>query len=187
MKLDLRDFEAGLKQLGKRSRIAVMRAINRTAASEKTQAKRAIAADTGIKQKDIEKALVVAKATPEVSTATVTSSGYRLPLLAFNARGPEPSRGRGQGVSYRLLGGRGRVPSGFIATMRSGHRGVFVRFGASTHRSEGARSPNLPIRELRGPSLPLVFIKQFLPEASTRSVATLAKNLKHEIEFALKR
>jgi hypothetical protein len=187
MKLDLRDFEAGLKQLGKRSRISVMRAINRTAASERTQAKREIAKDTGIKAGDVDKALAVSKATPEVAFATVTASGRRLPLIAFNARGAEPSRGRGRGVSYRLLGGRGRVPSAFIATMRSGHRGVFARFGASRDRSEGAWSPNLPIRELFGPSLPLVFIKRFLPEAPARSVATLAKNLKHEIEFALKR
>ena len=156
-----------------------MRAINRTAASEKTQAKRAIAADTGIKAGDVDKALTVAKATPEVAFATVTASGRRLPLIAFNARGPEPSRGRGRGVSYRLPGGRGRVPTAFIATMRSGHRGVFTRTRLA--------GPRLPILELFGPSLPLVFIKKFLPEATTRSVATLAKNLRHEIEFALKR
>jgi hypothetical protein len=178
MKLDLRDFEAGLKRLGKRSRIAVMRAINRTVSSERTQAKRAIAKDTGIKAGDIDRALAVSKATPEAAYGTVTASGRRLPLIALNARGPEPSRGRGRGVSYRLPGGRGRVPSGFIARMRSGHRGVFARLG---------NAPRLPIRELMGPSLPLVFIKKFLPEATVRSVATLAKNLKHEIEFALKR
>lgn len=187
MKLELRDFEAGLKQLGQRSRLAIMRAINKTAASEKTQAKRAIAADTGIKAGEVDKALAVAKATRDVAFATVTASGRRLPLLAFNARGPEPSRGRGRGVSYRLMGGRGRVPSGFIARMRSGHRGVFARFTPSRDRSQGAWAPNLPIGELFGPSLPLVFIKRFLPEAPARANATLAKNLAHEIEFALKR
>ena len=100
--------------------------------------------------------------------------GRRLPLIDFKAKGPEPSRGRGRGVSYRLPGGRKRAPHAFIATMPSGHRGVFQRRGS-------ARSP---VYQLHGPSLVRVFEK-FLPLGAERGREALVKNLRSEIHFAM--
>jgi minor tail protein Z (GPZ) len=177
IKPDLRDFMDGIRRLGTRAPIAVARAVNRTASAERTQAKRAIAADTGLRAKDVDAALKVENATPDRLKAFITVSGRRIRLIAFGARGPEPSRGRGRGVSYRLPKGRGRHAQAFIARMKSGHRGVFVR--ATPHR--------LPILELFGPSLPKSFETTYLGTAPERALATLTKNLRHEISYALKR
>lgn len=176
-KLHVQDFVKQLDELRSRGPAVVVRAINRTAASERTQAKRAISADTGLRTKDVDAALRLHPATTSNMTATVSVSGRRIPLIAFSARGPEPSRGRGRGVSYRLPKGRGRHANAFIATMKSGRRGVFVR--TTPHR--------LPITELYGPSLPKSFETTYLGTAPDRAHATLVKNLQHEISFALKR
>lgn len=176
-KLNVHDFVRALDQLGARGPVVAVRAINRTASSERTLAKRAIAADTGLPAKHVAAALSLEPATTGKMTATVSVSGRRIPLIAFGARGPEPSRGRGRGVSYRLPTGRGRHPQAFIATMKSGHRGVFVR----------TTPQRFPITELHGPSLPKSFETTYLGTAPDRAQATLVKNLQHEISFALKR
>lgn len=176
-KLNVQDFVAGLDQLGARGPAVVARAINRTAAAERTQAKRAIAADTGLRAKEVDDALRLQPATTTRLTATISVSGRRIPLIAFSARGPEPSRGKGRGVSYRLPKGRGRHPNAFIATMKSGRRGVFVR----------TTPQRLPIVQLHGPSLPKSFETTYLGTAPERAHATMLKNLAHEISFALKR
>lgn len=177
IKPNLKDFKDGLRRLRDRAPVAIARAINRTLAAERTQAKRAIAADTGLRAKDVDAALQVDKATPARLRAFITVSGRRIPLIGFSARGPEPSRGRGKGVSYRLPKGRGRHAQAFIARMKSGHRGVYVR----------TTPQRLPIIELFGPSLPKVFEEKYLGNAPERAQATLATNLRHEISYALKR
>jgi hypothetical protein len=149
---------------------------------------RAIAADMGLKQGDVKRYVTtrlasVSSAADQLSAAVV-ASGARIPLIRFSARGPEPSRGRGRGVTARLPTGPGRYPQAFIATMRSGHRGVYIRPGASSRRSVGARSANLPITELHGPSIPLVFGKH-LEAGLARGEEQLRKNLVHELRFAL--
>jgi hypothetical protein len=90
-------------------------------------------------------------------------------------------------VSYRLPSGRGRVETGFIATMPSGHRGVFKRPGALGRRVQGPRAQGsrgrLPIVELFGPSLPKV-LEKFLPVFRDRAQEALIKTLQHEIRWA---
>ena len=177
IKPNLKEVFDGLRMLGDRAPVAIARAINRTVSSERTQAKRAIAADTGLRSKDVDSALQVENATPARLSAFLTVSGRRIPLIGFGARGLEPSRGRGKGVSYRLPQGRSRHAQAFIARMKTGHRGVYVR---TTPR-------RLPIIELFGPSLPKVFEEKYLGTAPERAQATLAANLTHEISYALKR
>jgi hypothetical protein len=82
----------------------------------------------------------------------------------------------GRGVSWSLPSGRGSDAHAFIATMPSGHRGVFRRTGIA----------RLPIRELRGPSLVHVF-RKFLPAGAARATVALMTNLRSEIAFATKR
>jgi hypothetical protein len=83
----------------------------------------------------------------ESSAGRVYPKGYAgIPLIDLGATGPEPSRGQGA-VKVKLAGD---FPSAFIATMRSGHRGVFERKG----------SKRLPIRELRSKPIPQLF-RQF--------------------------
>lgn len=173
---ELQDFPA-------RSGKAMVRALNRGIASARTFMARAIAGDTGLKQKDIRDALPMQEATLSRPVAQLAASLKRIPLIKFKARGPEPTRGRGRGVTYSLGSkGRGRQESAFIATMRSGHRGVYARVATSTRKSSGAWSKNLPITELKGPSLGHVFAK-FRQPALARAQEAFEKNFAHELKF----
>lgn len=176
-----------LLELGEDAPKAAARAVNRTLSSLKTLASRGIAADLGLTRKFVDRSLRTQRATVAREIGTLSVGGYRderdrltpsgrIPLVAFGARGPEPSRGRGPGVRYRLPGGRGLATHAFLATMRSGHRGIFRRKG------EAGR---LPIGELYGPSPTRVFKNKILQDALVNAEATLAKNLDHEIGWIL--
>lgn len=163
----------GFGLLKKRFPNVAVRSMNRTIASARTDMSRVIAKDTGLKVGDVKDQLRVEQATVTRQVARLTIHGRRIPLIDFKARGPEPSRGRGRGVSAQLPGGRNRYKHAFIATMKSGHRGVF-------DRSSKAR---LPIHELFGPSLVIVFLK-FRAAVRTRAVDTLKKNLQADWKYA---
>jgi hypothetical protein len=166
------ELDAALKEYPKRATRATVRAMNRAITSGRAFMVQRIAADTGLKSGDVRKALVLRNATEQRLEARLSAGLKRMPLIAFNARGPEPSRGKGRGVSYRLKGGGGRIASAFIGTMRSGHRGVFMRSGKS----------RLPIRELFGPSLGHVFAK-YRPEGIARAREAFVTNFRSEMKF----
>lgn len=152
---------------------AFVRAANRSIGSGRTAMTRLMAGDTGLKQKNIRESMVLQEATASRPEASLTAKLKRIPLIDFRARGPEPSRGKGRGVTYRLPGGKGRVENAFIATMSSGHKGVFRRKGAT----------RLGIVELKGPSLGQVFSK-FRPQGVARVLEVFDKNFDHEMDFA---
>lgn len=166
---DVRAVEDRLSQLRDGGLLATARALNRTLQQVRTVATRAVAEDLGITQKAVRDGLRLQQASRGDLRASIHVSGQRIPLIQFRAR--QTSRG----VAYRLPGGRSDAPGAFIATMKSGHRGVFRR------RSR----PRLPIDELRGPSLPHVFTQRRIDQAM-RDTATrvFPDNLAHEIEHA---
>jgi hypothetical protein len=165
--------EAVLDQMPGLVAQATARALNRGILASRTVMVREMSRDLGMRQADLRDRLRIVEATGSRLSARLSVSGKRLPLITFSARGPEPSRGKGRGVSYRLPGGgRNRHPHAFISTMRTGHRGVFVR----------ARKGRLPIRELFGPSLPRVFGK-FRPQALARGLEQFRKTLIAELQF----
>jgi hypothetical protein len=173
--LDTKNLTAALDALGRRGPIALARAINRTAASERTAMARAVAADMGLTVSTAREAIRVDKASATTQAARVTARGKRIPLIEFKARGPEPSRGRGRGVTYQGQGGRKTIPSAFLATVGTGrHRGVFLRRGRA----------RLPIRELYGPSIAHVFAT-LIPVGEARRGDVLTKNVEHELAFEL--
>lgn len=187
LRLQTREARDGLQALQQNAPRAIMRALNRTMQNVQTVAVRETARDMGLRQADVRPSIAIDGARPDRLVARLIATGARIPLIKFGATGPEPSRGRGRGVAYRLPGGRGRHPRAFIATMRSGHRGVFVRRGPSRSRAGRPRSsPGLPIQELFGPSIPRSFAKQF-PAMRARADEMLSKNLQHEIDFLLRR
>jgi hypothetical protein len=158
--------------LGRSAKItrAAVRALNRAIDSGKTAMSRDIAQDTGLKVGEVKAALPVRKATRDRLEAAFAATLKRIPLIHFRARGPEPSRGRGRGVSYGLPGGRSRVANAFIAQMASGHRGVFKRKG----------SKRLPVVELYGPSLGHVFAK-YRPAGMARTREAFSAAFDHEL------
>lgn len=171
------------------------RAVNRTLATIKTGAVRALAQEVGLRNKDVEPAIAIDKATFSKPIGLFRLTGKRIPLAVFHARQTKT------GVAYRLPGGAGLVPSGFLSTMKSGHRGVFRRAEGqgpvNQRRQRGARKPaaagvvmvgRLPIVERFGPSLPGAFIKAgLLEQMRGRADEALARNLEHEIAYAISR
>jgi len=184
LRLDLRDFNRNLDRLMAKAPYAICRALDRAAVSARTVMARQVASDLGIPvgsaggrrrtAHTAMEAMSVEKARPETLTSRVVARGARIPLIEFKARGREPSRGRGRGVTARLPGGAGRYPHGFIATMASGHRGVFTRIGR----------PRTPIVELHGPSIVHVFDKH-REAGRLAGEVSLVKNLQHEFRWAL--
>ncbi|MFB0523921.1 MAG: phage tail protein [Phycisphaerae bacterium] len=116
------------------------RAINRTVDMAATDLKRRIGEQVTAKKSEIAKGIGKKKATYTDLTGSIGATSFRPGLLAFP--GTKQTR---HGVTYRIsrMAGRKTIKHGFIGTMPSGHRGVFVRGGPS----------RLPITELRGPSI----------------------------------
>lgn len=164
---------------------ACARALNRAATSTRAVMARGIAADVGLKVGATKDEIKIEKATGATLVARLSVSGIRLRLIDLaKVSGPEPSKGRGAGVRARFPGGAGRYPHAFLATVGTGrHRGVFERKPSLKGKSAGAWGKNLPIRELRGPSLPKVFEK-VTPEGLAAGEASLITNLRSELRFA---
>lgn len=161
--------EKAMLRLREQSPWAIARAINRSIASGKTIMVREVAGDLKLKAMDVRDRFGIREATRERHVAQLTASAARIPLIKFNARGPEPSYGRGRGVS---AAGK-RYPHAFIATMRSGHRGVFTRRGRA----------RIPVAELRGASVAHVATKH-VAVGIARCKEQLVKNLQSEFRFA---
>lgn len=179
---DFRELTRKLARLKDRMPKAVARSLNRAAVSARAAMVPAVAADMGVKATVVREAIAIRQATPSALVSRVAARGKPIPLIHFNARGPEPTRGRGRGVTYRSKVGKGVIEDAFIATMQSGHRGVFKRVGTSVRKSRGAWSKNLRITELHGPSVPHVFAKHY-PLGIARGEESLRQNLKHEISY----
>lgn len=168
VRLDASQFNLAVARLKDRAPRAIARALNRAAVSTRTAMVRAVARDIGLPVGTVREATRTENAIPTNLTARVIARGSRIPLIDFRARQTK------SGVSARLAGGAGKYPHAFIATMRSGHRGVFRRSGPR----------RLPITELHGPSIVHVFNKH--REAGIEAgEASLVKNLTHELRFAL--
>lgn len=164
---------ANLQARSAKLQTAMVRAINRSIGSVRTVMVRSIADDVGLKQKDVRDALRMQQASLSRPEAVLAAKLKRIPLIDFKATGPEPSRGKGKGVSYKLSGGKNRIANAFIATMPTGHRGVFVRKAKA----------RLGIRELFGPSLGHVFAK-YREQGIARGREVLVSNLQHELDYA---
>jgi len=183
--VDSSDLRAGLVALGARFPAVLARAMSKTAISSRQTMVELISDDTGLSQPKVRENVRVIK--HGADGAQVEAKGKRIPLIEFGARGPDPSRGKGRGVSYRLPTGRGVAPHAFIESMPgTGHRGVFERKANAHHtkNAQGVRT-SLPIRELKGPSIVNVF-RKYLPDGAKRAVEAMKTNLQHEISFALK-
>jgi len=169
-RLDVSQAVRAFERLGAQVNSASSLALTRAIASAKTDLGRNVAKDISLKVGVVNEALTVQSPTPTSLTALISAAVRRIPLIDFGARGPEPSRGRGPGVTAKVQGQRKVYPRAFIATAGH-HRGVWQRHGT------GAR---LPITELKGPSVAHVAAKH-AEAAAARGQAVFIERLKHEI------
>lgn len=161
----------------KKTQKATMRALNRAGDSGRSAMGSLIAKDMGLTAKRAKDEVRITSATMERLEVKLRASKTRLPLSRFGAR--QTARG----VTYKIgQGGRSRIPSAFMATVRGplpngvvspGHDGVFVRVGKK----------RLPIAERFGPSVGHVFDKYRVPVVA-KMQTTFSERLTHELKFA---
>ena len=125
------------------------RSVNKVGTFARTRIVKAIAAEMPITQANLRNRHVkLRRATHRVWVATVFVSGFRIPLIQFKPR----KLAKGLSWKTKKKGGRKRDPRMFIATMSSGHVGVFKRRSAGG--SGDQLVPRLKIDERFGPSVP---------------------------------
>jgi hypothetical protein len=200
---ELAELRQDLLALGEQAaRAAVPRALNRAATSGSAAISKAIVRDARIDSKHVKREIRIDKATRAKPVVSVTTKGRRIPLIAFDAKGDESVTGRSgagkarrRGVSWRSPrdGSRQRNQHAFIASVASSkqraqgvsHRGVFIVNKEAAKRRPARKhgQAQLPIVELHGPSVQHVFEK-LLPTFMSAALASLKKNLRHEIDFA---
>ena len=168
------DAEFALRQLRASVPQGITRSLNRAAVSARAVMSTEVARDLGIKVGPVKDAIRIEEASSGQEHARVITTGARIPLIAFGARGPEPSHGRGRGVTAKIQGVRKTYPRAFITHVGQ-HRGVFQRRGRG----------RLPIAELHGPSVPHVFSK-YADVGLKRGEETLITNLQHELRRAVR-
>lgn len=182
MRVDVRaDIKQVLKMLDETQHHlvpkAAARSLNKTITSVNAEAARQIKADLGtaINISTIKASIKKINAMPKKLYAALYAKGGRLPLIKLDPQAKQTA----SGVSYKNKGrGRIHIPHAFLATMRNGHRGIFKRKGTQ----------RLPIEELAGPSIPKVFINDFILKAMERiAKERWIKVFQHELNYILKK
>lgn len=159
---------------------AAVRALNKMADQVKVQASRAVReAGYGLKAADIKKGLRVRRASQGSKRASVVANGRPIALINYSARQTS------KGVTVAVQKGRKLIPGAFIATMPSGHQGVFVRQPGGKHRKVSTKGKaswhQLPIRELFGPSVPDGLANKAVQDALLQLITErFPKLLEHE-------
>lgn len=180
--LDTRELSRELRRAGADAPKIAVQSLNRTIRSLRTFTKRELARDTGMKAGDVNRRLSIQNASRAKPAATLLVPEKRVPLIEMGARGKEPSRGRGRGVTYRTGSGRKRLEHAFIATMPGGHKGVFIRpTSRAVRRGRPPQRSWLPIRELFGPSLAAV-VGRLVPQMRRHAGETLEKEIRGRLE-----
>lgn len=182
VKMDTKGITASLGKVMKDQQKAIVRALNKTADQARTAASQEVrAAGYNIKASAIKSSFSITKASKGRLVVVLKATGRPIGLINYGARQTK------SGVSVQVKAGRTILRHAFIATMPSGHRGVFERIG-NTHkrivRNGKALRTALPIKELFGPSIP-----QSLANAAVEA-AIMAKirqkfpeSLRHELAF----
>nr|WP_294565005.1 phage tail protein [uncultured Rhodopila sp.] len=132
---------------------AAARSVNLVTRKVNTRVLRSVSGEINVSQAELRRRNVsVRQADLQTLQGAVNITGRRIPLYRFGARQTR------LGVTYgiRRGGSRTTMLHAFIATMPSGHIGVFFRKKGAKTREIGQRSTALPIQEPFGPSVPVV-------------------------------
>lgn len=126
-------------------------AINRTLTTERSHIVKTLATKINMRQKDIRDLIIPHNANYNSLRGDLTISRKAIPLIDFIG-----TRETRHGVTFQTLKNRPRmiVEDAFIATMKSGHTGVFERRRrAGKYAAFGPRMNRLPIDERYGRTL----------------------------------
>ena len=118
------EAKQAIKDAKQAGRKALSRSINRTTTHTKSQVSIKAREKTTVKAKYAKRGIAVPyRATPNQLASKVVISGKRIPLIGYQARQTK------KGVTGRIFKAEPLIlrPRAFIATMPSGHKGVFWR------------------------------------------------------------
>ena len=188
----LKKLERELRKFPRALPKVMSRALTRTAKSARTEMSRSITGISGLGKKgksgrSVLQRLKLSKATYSNWRAFITISKRRLGVIDLKARETN------KGVTYKKIGSRSRIliRHAFIATMPSGHRGVFLR---ATHIKEQyipmKTKKKEAIYELRGPSLAQLWTAGMGAEVNrirAESAQRLQKNINDQVYLILKK
>ena len=175
------DISSALEKFGMvedEAKKAIVRALNRAAKSVQVQAAREIReAGYNLKASRIKKALTVRQANANVLQAGIRAIGRPISLYEYGARSTS------KGVSVNVKEGRKLIKHAFIATMPTGHTGVFMRKPGVI---QGKRGKMIQARalghELFGPAIPSMFVSEIVTRAMTSKLSEqFPKELDHEL------
>lgn len=183
---DIQSVERALRHLPDVSRKSIYRALNKTASSVRTQAKRDISHESGLRPGFINKKLKVHKANSYKLYADVEARTTG--VLVSQLPGAKQTR---TGISYAGAGKTVTIKHGFI-------HGAGVNAASYIRRhaeSVGSGRPGVdglvrryPIRWLWAPNLVVIFgSRKLLERMEARSAEQWPKNIGHEVSYALSR
>jgi len=162
-------LEKELNDTSKKLKIAGVRALNKTATQSRNLAQKNIRKTINLKASRIKKILKVSRAS-KTKTISAVRAGYQpIPVIFYN--GVRQTR---KGVSVRMRKDKPRklFKGAFIATMPSGHTGVYRRKGKA----------RFPLKEIRGPSPQAVFAEN-IDEITNQSIDILDRVYNNELKF----
>jgi hypothetical protein len=169
------------KSIVRETALATLRALNRAIITTRADVSRRLNKDTGVRVKIIKRRLVIIPPKIEHLEATLRIDGTPVPAREYRAK-QTPT-----GVTFGTGSSRAFLKGAFLATMKSGHKGVYSRARPSRSRKGKPRSsPALPIFERFGPPLSIVALRTAILDASrTVGEQALRKNLAHEMRRRL--
>jgi hypothetical protein len=150
------------------ARTAMSRALNHEGDKGRTQVKRALVKQTGIKYGAVDKAMATIRSTPATLTYQLKARGAETNIAWFGGRQ------RGKGVSAAPWNKRRIFRHAFIVP----------RFGRAFIRTSNKR---LPIRWVYGPNVARELVKDTSAAAWRNGVANIVARIGHEIGRMLPR
>lgn len=176
----------GLENIARQFPVVASRSLNRLRSAMKTYASEIIRKDFAIKKSRIDRHIRLSRsATPKNLAVGIRAKDSRIPLFQFaNPRQTQT------GVRTTVkLGNSKIIKHAFIATMMTGHKGIFIRKGKPRKMRSGRYKgkKRQPIVELVGPSVAeLVGSEKMQQEiknlARLRLERELASQLKHFLD-----
>ncbi|MBW1712587.1 MAG: phage tail protein [Deltaproteobacteria bacterium] len=182
IKSDLKRLAKMGRSMGKQAPKIMAAALNDTAKKTRTEVRKAVRTRYNVKAGRLNKALSTVKAKPQSLEAKVVARSQVIGLIHFGARPSRPAaegaRRPKKGVSFTVTrqAGRSMIPGSFVARMKSGHLGVYVRKGRA----------RLPIQEKFGPAVPsMVGHEDVISQVAPRIDAILEANVRRRLNLAL--
>lgn len=179
LKSDLKQATISIKGVQKGVPKAIAAALNRVSEGMKTEASRAVRKRYNIKDKDVKERgnIKVTRANTSRLEVLLTSRGRNIPLMKFSVTPTSPRRVKVVKAAVKR-GGKKAIPGAFVASMKSGHVGVFKRLG----------SARTPIQEKFGPAVPVMLNDPGITEHLNREAALrMEKRTEHEMNRVLGR